>query len=247
MVSVGGIKIFCIFANLLAVMKCRGCWVTEILKYACHTECGGEDSDAKRRHDFYKSFLVVDSFKIEYKMYSLTGVLVEVLEGKSGVNQAGKSWSFKDAVVEYQEISNGQSYPKRVSLKFWNKELAIPVGTPVDVTFKLDPNFYNGHYYVNLVALSINPAGQQQAYAPGAVYQQPQNPYAPQYQQPQYPQYPQQQQYQPQNRVGFAAPQPTAQAPQVQVGNSGAPIAHVPQTVAQPQPEDQKYTDDLPF
>lgn len=96
---------------------------------------------------------------------TINATFVKSLPTQEGESQRGH-WVRGGAVVEY-----GEEYPRKVAISLFGEDkvaqaAAIPVGTPVQVTFSPESREYNGKWYTDLRATSITPLAQMPATAP---------------------------------------------------------------------------------
>lgn len=104
----------------------------------------------------------------------IEGKLEKLLPKQTGEGRNGP-WTKQDFIVE----TFGE-YPKKICFCAWNdkgKDLAaIPVGTPIKVSFSAESREYNERWYTDLKAYNIESAGltNQPQQQPQAQVQQPQ-------------------------------------------------------------------------
>ena len=86
-------------------------------------------------------------------MNTLQGRIVEILKEESGVSKAGKDWQKQDFVIE----TDGK-YPKKVYFTMFNDKLTnlVKVGSEVEVSFSIESREYNGRWFTNINAFSVN-------------------------------------------------------------------------------------------
>jgi len=96
----------------------------------------------------------------------LTGIIITVLETKSGVSQSGRSWARQEFVLQTEE-----QYPKKCCFTLFGEErinnAALAQNMRVTVDFDIDAREYNGRWYNDVQAWKVtNLDAQPQGYTP---------------------------------------------------------------------------------
>jgi len=82
---------------------------------------------------------------------TIKGVVIELLEIKSGVGQENKAWSKQEVIIETSD-----KYPKKVCLGFWN-DLIKPykIGSEISVNVNIISKEYNGKWYTEVKVYKV--------------------------------------------------------------------------------------------
>lgn len=84
----------------------------------------------------------------------LTGIIIAVLETKSGVSQSGRSWARQEFVLQTEE-----QYPKKCCFTLFGEErinnAALAQNMRVAVDFDIDAREHNGRWYNDVQAWKV--------------------------------------------------------------------------------------------
>ena len=108
-------------------------------------------------------------------VFFVDGIITNVLPVQSGIGKSsGKEWHKQTAVLQTSE-----QYPKSIAFDMFNDKIrTLQVGQAVHVQLSLESREYNGRWFTNVNAISVEPAAPAGAPQPmpypqaGAVYQQ---------------------------------------------------------------------------
>lgn len=102
----------------------------------------------------------------------ITGNIIHILPAQSGQGKNGP-WKKQDFVLETSD-----AYPKKVCLSTWGDKIDVgrlSLGQTVKVNFDVESREYNGKWYSDLKAFSLQVVSQNQA---TGIKEQPINPTA---------------------------------------------------------------------
>lgn len=82
----------------------------------------------------------------------IKGVVIELLEIKSGCMAGNKEWKKQEVIIETTD-----KYPKKVCIGVWN-DLIKPykIGSEITVKFNIVSKEYNGKYYTEVKAWKVD-------------------------------------------------------------------------------------------